>query len=165
MARKKKVALADKPDDHIDLIFTFKYCCMDVVCDEDMYDKEQIKEIKRIVAHLSKEIMIDKSYVSYEGTKFEKTFIREEGWNELCKLVYKTRWGNRCTKTQNLVILEAYKAFIEYYLYQCLTDLGWDCDGINIDMAPDTKFMSEVEVDEIKAWEKYPGKWQTWDWL
>lgn len=162
MARRKK---APTTSENYDLIYTFKYCCMNVECDEEMYDSKQIDKIRWSVKQLSREIVIDKTYVSYEGTKFEKTFITEKGWKELCALVYCTRWGNKCTRYENVVILEAYKLFITYYLYQCLIDLGWDCGGISIEMAPDTKFMSEVEVDEIHAWKDYPGKWQTWDWL
>lgn len=145
-----------------DLIFTFKYCSLDVECNPDIYDDVQILKIKQIVRELSKEIVIDKTYVKYEGTKFEKTFITKHGWKDFCKILIDTRWGNKCTKYQNQVILEAYKMFIKCYIAQCLIDFGYDIDAITLDLTENSRFMSIVERDTIHAWKDYPGKWQTW---
>ena len=31
------------------------------------------------------------------GTKYEKTFLAEKGWKQLCKLLYSTNFGKNAT--------------------------------------------------------------------
>ena len=79
--RRKKTITAPKDSD---LIFVFERCAMHVSCNEEVFSAEEIEYIKWCVTRLSQHIEIDKSYVEYEGTKFEKTFIAEHSWNDLC---------------------------------------------------------------------------------
>lgn len=61
---------------------------------------------------LSREIVIDKTYVDYKGTKYEKTFMYEDGWNSLCELVMKTKFGKKATRDEDARLRESYKAMI-----------------------------------------------------
>lgn len=157
--RRKKTITAPKDSD---LIFVFERCAMCVSCNEEVFSPEEIEYIKWCVTRLSQHIEIDKSYVEYEGTKFEKTFIAEHGWNDLCQMVLKINSRRKTTEYEKAVILESYKFFITCYIYQCLDDLGINIDAVYIEMKADSKFRAEVRIDDIKAWKRYPGKWQTW---
>jgi len=135
---------------------------MVVECDDDVISPDDIEKIKQTVKLLSKKIVIDKSYVSFPENKHEKTFIVESAWKKLCKMVIKSHFSSRSSTDDTATILEYYKQLINFYLYQCLDDLGYDIEGIYIEMAERSKFMSEIEPDTIHAWKDYPGKWQTW---
>jgi len=105
-----KTAINQSDDNN--LMFVFKFACVDVHADPEMYDEEQIDLLIQRVELLSKEIYIDKTYVDYEGTKYEKTFMYEDGWNNLCNLVKKTKYGKKATKDEDDQLRESYKAMI-----------------------------------------------------
>ena len=110
----------------------------------------------------SKHIYIDKTYVDFEGTKYKKTFLREDGWKELCDLVFKTKFGNKCKKDDNDRMLEAYSSIIVCYLYQALSDLGFDVKNIHLEIADQSRFMVEFHKDVCEEWKTYVGPWQSW---
>lgn len=145
------------------LIFRFKYACITCDVDPSVYGEEDAKRLKTAVMALTKDFSIDKSYVDYEGTPYEKTFMLEAGWNSLCDLVKSTDYGKKATKSDAAVMRGAYRKMILCYLYQTLEDLGWDNEAISLDMPDDTKFMVEYEPDVSEGWKWYPGKWQTWN--
>ena len=145
-----------------DLIYTFRYCKVDVEFEENTFDEKAKEKIRYAIKQLSKHIVIDKTYVDFAGTKFEKTFIREEGWNNLNSLVMKTKYGKICSNATYQSLLLAYSTLIVSYLYSCLVDLGYDISSITLNMTPETTFMIEAEVDTIHAWKDYFGKWQIW---
>ena len=64
---------------------------------DEFFNDDEINEIQEAVAVFSREICIDKTYVAYKGTKYEKTFITEKGWKQLCKLLYCTNFGKAAT--------------------------------------------------------------------
>lgn len=49
---------------------------------------------------MSKEIVIDKSYVEFPENNHEKVFILETGWNEFCKLVYEIKFRKKPKPTR-----------------------------------------------------------------
>lgn len=164
MARRiRQTRKRTKKSQPIDWIFIFKYAVMDVSCDPEMYNENDQKKIQQIVRQLCKEIWIDKTYVDFEENKHEKIFMLEKGWNKLCKLVTATYDQKSLTRAQNDELLEAYKLMIICYLNMCLTDLGYDISGICIQMQEGCRFMSEVQLDTMQAWQNYPGRWQTWE--
>lgn len=144
-----------------DLIFTFKYAKVEVDVDPDVYSDEDLVLIQQQVDMLSKEINVDKTYVDYKGTKYEKTFMYEDGWKQLCKLAEKTKYGKNATKAQNEKLADSYRAMIIQYVFLALEDLGYDTSAICLRIVPKTSFMVEIYADNIKH-DNYPGKWQTW---
>lgn len=152
-----------RQSDNVDLIYTFKYICMDVHVNNSYSNEEQL-EIKHKVKEICKEICIDKSYVEFSENKHEDVFMLEDGWNELCKLVLQTKCGKNATKQQNMIMQEAFTLMILCYVYLFLENLGYDNNDIILELAPTGKFMVEYEIDNIKEWKHYPGKWQTWNW-
>ena len=165
MPRKKTTRKSSKQpeQDYIDMIFSFKDCNVDVQFLDDTYDEDEQKEIRDVVKHLSHEFSIDKSYVDYKDTKYEKTFMKEQGWIELCKLADKTNLTTRCSKDDSMQLMICYELMILCYLYQCLGDLDYDLDSIKLSMKVKSYFMSKVQIDTVQEWKYYPGKWQTWD--
>lgn len=160
MPRKPK---RQSKDEKSDLLFNFKYVCINYEMCDDAIDKETQKRIANALKVLTKEICIDKSYVDFAGTKYEKAFLREDGWNELCDLVFKTKFGTKCSYADNELLVDAYKSMIVCYLYQTLSDLGFDIDNIRLEVADNAKFMVKIDKDTFKEWKHYPGKWQTWE--
>lgn len=159
MTKQKK----QKTNKYFDLQFIFKYVFVECIIDDELYSKEEKQKIYDIIKLLSKEIVIDKSYVQFKDNKHEDVFILEEGWNSVCKLAIDTKYGKNATKSENLILMESYMLMILCYLYHCLEILGYSSDGIIIDFTNKSKFMVEIHKDTINEWKYYPGKWQTWE--
>ena len=165
MPRKRKQLPVEQPsnEEYHDMIFSFKGCVVDVEFQDATYDKKEQNEIKIIIKSLSNEFSIDKSYVDFKGSKYEKTFMLEQGWIELCKLADKTNLTSRCTSDDQAQFVICYEMMILCYLYQCLDDLGYNLDAFKLILKGKTRFYTKVELDTIQEWKNYPGKWQTWD--
>lgn len=157
MAKKRKTSKNIVKD----LLLIFKYAKIYVDANPAVFDKQQQLMIRSIANQSAKEVYIDKTYVSYKDTKYEKTFISEEGWNELSELIRATNYGKNATNDQNQLMQDSYKAILVQYVYQFLDDLGYDISNIFIDILENTKFM--VQIYESEQSDNYPGKWQTWE--
>lgn len=161
-----KKSIKNNIQDSSDLIFTFKYCDIEIDYNEEMYDLHEYDKIASLINHMAKEITIDKSYVEFLENKHEKVFIKEEGWNDLCKLVVKSKIhkkakGKELEKiNQQLQII--YVLMIENYLYMILDEFDYDIENIHLQVKPSSYFMTNIEIDNIHAWKYYPGPWQTW---
>lgn len=142
------------------LCLTFKYVNVNVECNPEAYDDMEFKQIQTIVNQLSKEILIDYSYVQHSNTKYEKTFIAEKGWKTLCSALNKTNFGKLCSKEDNDILSAAYSMLIIQYLYQTLNDLGYDVANIYLEILENSKYMAEIQINT--AVDNYPGKWQAW---
>ena len=149
------------------LIFTFNYCDIEIIYNDEIYDLEQFNNIKFLINHMSKEIIIDKSYVEFKENKHEKVFIPEDGWNKLCELVYDQKFSKKIknknsknTIDQELQLI--YKLLIKNYLYLVLDEFEYDINNIILLIKPNSYFIVKTEIDTIEAWKYYPGKWQTW---
>ena len=57
--------------------------------------------------HMAEKICIDKTYVSFKGTKYRDTFIKEDGWNMLCDFVWKAR--KRKSATDHIMLRKAFE--------------------------------------------------------
>jgi len=64
----------------IDLQITIRYAKVKVYVDDDIYDKDELKDIEYAVNIFSREILIDKTYVAFEKSKYAKRFLTEKGW-------------------------------------------------------------------------------------
>lgn len=142
-------------------MLVFKHVEMQCDCNPSEYDEDEANKITYVVSQLTREISIDRTYVDYQGTKYEKTFITEEGWNGLCQLLSDTAYGKKADREDNEALQEMYKLMIVQYVYQCLEDLGYQIEDIHLEVANDARFM--VEILEDKTTDNYPGKWQTWE--
>jgi len=111
---------------------------------------------------LTKEVWIDRTYVEFDGTKFEKTFLLEEGWNALRDLVVDTDFGKKCTKRQSNMMDHAFRSMLPGYFEMIFEDLGWDVDNIEFEIVEDAPIDVEYVKDTAEDWKRYPGKWQTW---
>lgn len=159
--RKDKLKKKKVEEEKFELLFIFKYVCVNCEMNDEL-DEETQAQVNNALKLLTKEIHIDKSYVDFEGTKYKKTFLREDGWKELCDLVFKTKFGNKCKKDDNDRMLEAYRSIIVCYLYQALSDLGFDIENIYLEIADRSKFMVEFHKDVCEEWKTYVGPWQNW---
>lgn len=143
------------------LLLVFKYAKIFTDANPEIYDEQQQKIIQKIANEASKEIYIDKTYVAYKDSKYEKTFISEEGWNALYDLICMTKFGKQVSNDQNQLMQDSYKAIIVQYVYQFLEDMGYDISNIFVDILSNTKFMVQIRECEIN--DNYPGKWQSWE--
>ena len=121
-------------------MLVFKHAQIVCDCNPDQYGKEKAQQIH---------------------SKYEKTFVTEQGWKDLCQILQRTSYGKKATKEDNDLLHEMYKLMILQYLYQCLEDLGYHIEDIHLEIANGSRFM--VEILEDTTTDNYPGKWQTWD--
>lgn len=143
-----------------DLLLVFKHAQLKVSVDPEEYDKETEERLSRIVNCAADEIYIDKTYVDFKGTKYEKTFLTEDGWKNLKDLVEKTKYGRNATVEDSKLLKECYKAIVSQYSYQLLLDLGYDIQSIDVEVLDEFPFMVEFREDNVV--DNYAGKWQTW---
>ena len=122
MARKSKKSSKIVSD----LLLVFKHAQLKVSVNPEEYDKETEEKLSRIVNRAADEIYIDRTYVDFKGTKYEKTFLTEDGWKNLKDLVEKTKYGRNATVEDSKLLKECYKAIVSQYSYQLLSDLGYD---------------------------------------
>ena len=127
-----------------------------------MYDDGDKQDVLDILNQITQEIYIDKTYVAFDGTGFEKTFLIEPGWNALRDLVIETNYGRICTKAHEAVMRMAYRKMIEAYVAAVFADLGWDVDAMEFAVEDDS-FEAEIVDDVAEEWKRYPGRWQTWE--
>lgn len=146
-----------------DFIFNFYNIKLDIFIDPTVYSESDIEYITYIVSILSRDIYIDKTYVLYENTKYTKTFMYEYGWNELCEIIQINKNRKKITKYENELLYGIYEQMIAQYILLCLScDFDYDVSCIDIKIQPKTKINMRCIPDTYCEWEKYPGKWQTW---
>lgn len=145
-----------------EIVYAFKDVRVNFDLNPNVYDEKDVKKVEDALEILSKEIWIDKTYVDFEGTKFEKTFMYESGWNALRELVLDTDYGRKCTKYQREIIDGAYKEMLVEYIRMVFDEMGWDTENMAFLIDDKKPFKVEYYPDTAREWERYPGKWQTW---
>ena len=147
----------------IDTDLIFKFEDVPVIChaDPSVYTDDDIENLTFVVSTICREILIDKSYVAFDGNPYEKTFMKDDGWRELCEIVEKSGYGRRKMKN-HAEVNEAYRAMIICYIEQVFDDLGYDCDNFQFELPKDAEFKISYLKDSTCEWKYYPGKWQTW---
>lgn len=94
------------------MLFTFKYASPLVMPDSGTFTEEAAAKLEETIKYAAKEICIDKTYVNFVDTKYEKTFISENGWKELCRILDLTGFGQNVDKELNDMIQESYRQMI-----------------------------------------------------
>jgi len=146
-----------------EIVYVFRHVCVDCSLNPDVYGEDEKQKALLILRELTKEIWIDKTYVEFKGTKFEKTFLLEEGWNALRDLVVDTDFGQKCTKRQRGMMDRTFRSMLPGYFEMMFADLGWDVDNMDFEIADDTPLDVEYMKDTAEEWKRYPGKWQAWE--
>lgn len=160
---KKRQKLKLDLNKKYDLIFNFYNVKLDLYIDPTVFSNEDIENITNIVKTLAAEISIDKTYVLSKDSKYVKTFMYEDGWNELCNIMVETNFGKNLNKFENLILYDIYDQMVSSYILMCLDlEFNYDTTYINIKLQPKTKLDVECEIDTYNEWKRYPGKWQTW---
>ena len=149
---KKKLTKSSKTKRNINLIYTLKCGKMSVEVNPLSYSEEDIQKIKDIVDTLSKEIVIDKTYVKFKGNHFKDAFIVEDKWYKFNNLVIDSDFGRKSGKMVNDVICETLMAIALTYLYDCISKYGYDESEIEIGFIPKYKFRAEYEEDTRTNW-------------
>ena len=89
-----------------DLVFVFSGFEIEMEFFEQ--DKDFDEDVARCeLTDMAEKICIDKTYVSFKGTKFRDTFIKEDGWNMLCDFVWKAR--KRKSATDHIMLRKAFE--------------------------------------------------------
>lgn len=119
---------------------------------EDIYTNEDKIKIEKIVNSLSKNIWIDRTYVDFKRNRWKDSFIVENKWYELCKLIIKTKSGKNGTKKDNEEISNCLLLLSLTYLYSIIEKYGYDPENIDIYFTKRTKFKCMYELDERTSW-------------
>lgn len=130
------------------------------VVNGDVYSEQDANEIDDIISVFSREIRIDKTYVDFKGTKYEKTFLTEDGWNDFLKLIHK-RIDKRESKKDAAVIAKTCGLIAVKYIETCISEYGYDVSEIKLSIPEKAEFKLTF-AEPSGEWKRYPGKWQTW---
>lgn len=156
-----KVKTSGKNKDNFDIVFEFKNAEFFVTVDPDMYNDIDLAEIEYIVNHMSKDIWIDKSYVDFPENKHKDVFLGLDGWENVCKLVRRTKYGKLSPKLADGILFEAFQLMMTAYMYDILEKFDYDISGINLDVL-NKGIETYFYKDGIQEWKHYPGPWQDW---
>lgn len=123
----------------------------------DVYDEDDYEEMRAMLPCLTEEICIDRSYVKYPKTKYKRTFIENNGWKYLCKLIIDSDFGRKLTYAQAKYLIEAEQEMILCYLYECYEQFGYDTSYmfLEFDDMYQFKFMARYEYDNMQSWRDY----------
>lgn len=161
MANKSK-SFTKQKDDNIELQFHFENVQLFVVTNPDIYNDEDSSKIDEIVQHMSRSIWIDKSYVDFPENKHQDTFLELDGWNKLCSLIKKTKYGKESAGIADDIIVQSLKLMVIAYMYSVLESFGYDIEGIAIDFMHNYRLDVKYYIDTVQEWKYYPGPWQDW---
>lgn len=148
-SKKCKELLLDERPNLIINIIGLK-CCVNV--NENIYSPDDKKRLTYILNTMSKNILIDKTYVNFKGSRWKDAFIVEDMWYELCKLIIKTDFGRKCNKRDNEEITECLLMMAITYLYSIAMSYDFDPENIDICFKKKSKFKASYELDKRNTW-------------
>lgn len=151
--KKAKNSKKNLSDERPNLIINISGLKCHVEINDEIYSEKDKKDIEKIIKHMSKDIWIDKTYVSYKGSRWKNSlFTNEELWYDFCKMVIKTDLGKRGTKKDKELIVNSLVMIGISYLYLSVANFGYDTENINICPKESTKFKSMYEMDDRTSW-------------
>lgn len=112
---------AARPGDDLVFVFSGFGLEMEFLNQDETFNED---EARAALTSMAEKICIDKTYVAFKGTKFKNVFIREDGWNQLCDLIWKTK--KRRTALDHLVLRKAFEQMITAYMEHAAYLLGYD---------------------------------------
>lgn len=162
MPTRVKIDGKYKDKDDFDLMFEFDNVKMFVIANPATYDDDDVAKIEELVNSMSRKIYIDKSYVDFPENKHQDVFLELEGWDNVCKLLKRTKYGKITTDSADSLLHEAFKMMVLTYMYDVLEKFGYDIDDIALDVLNDFGIAVKFYIDIIQEWKYYPGPWQDW---
>lgn len=164
MGKRLKVKVSPGPEgEYKEIVYAFKDVKVECSLNPAVYGPDDREKALGILKQISKEVWIDKTYVDFKGTRFEKTFLTEAGWNALRELVEDTGYGRRCSPEQKKLLDDTFRAMLPGYFEMMFDDIGWNSDDMAFEIPEGTEFTVEYYPDTAEEWRRYPGRWQTWD--
>lgn len=135
------------------LILSISLSEVEVDVNPVMYSDGEISRIKEIIGHMKDHVYIDKTYVSYKGTRWKTAFIVEDKWYRFCKLILDTEFGNKAGDKINDFILGVLQTLSEIYLYHVLVLFGYNPEHIELRFPDKCEIVSDYELDERTRWD------------
>jgi len=127
---------------------------------DSLENEKDLDEIKKEFDLISEEIWIDKTYVDFKENKYEFVFLREDGWNELKRFIWKI-YDNYSIET-HMIIRKTLESIIISYMEHMAVQLGYDPELLYFSVDPDSDINIRLIKDTAKEWLTYPGRWQDW---
>lgn len=144
-----------------DLILEFYNVKFFVIPNPDKFSDKDISRIENIVKIMSDVIYIDKSYVDFPENKYNDVFLEFEGWENLCKLIKKTNYGEKSGEKISLILIDSFKLIITTYMYYILSLYDYNIEDITLDLL-DSEIVVKYFKDTTQYWKYNPGPWQDW---
>jgi hypothetical protein len=148
MANKKQ----SKPHKN-NLIIQVSNLKFDVNISNFIYSPDEIKDIRRIVRKMSRNIWLDRTYVHFRKTRWRDAYIKEKSWDTLCDLIVHTDFGENGSFYEDRAIMEAIIVLSLTYMYSILCKYGYDVQYIELNVKEDSKFKISYELDERTSWD------------
>jgi len=149
LTKKAMLDILDREDPTLILHIQNVKCEVDV--NPDVYNKNDFEYLNEIVTHMSKDIWIDKTYVSFKKNRWRDAFIVEERWYDLVKLLTISTVEKLNKKTQN-ALTEALMLITITYLYQIAEKFGFEVENIDIQVKQNSKIKTELFQDNRTSW-------------
>lgn len=145
-----------------DISFVILGMKFNLAFEDGFFDKNDIAEITQYVDCMSKEMCVDSTYVEKAGSKYKSTFMMEDGWNALCGLIKDSEYGKYLDARSQETLVEAFCMMGKCYMYECIS-LLYDFTHIQVEVDPTKDFEVVFLKEQLDAWKRYPGKWQSWE--
>lgn len=162
MALKSKIKL-NQQSSNDDLLLEFSNIQFFVIANPDTYDDNAVSQIEKIVDVMSKHIYIDKSYVDFPENKHCDVFLELDGWQNMCKLIKKTKYGKISSNSADEILHETFKLIVVAYMYSVLEKFNYNIEDIQLDIVNGSGLDVRYYEDKIQEWKHYLGPWQEWN--
>ena len=98
---------------------------------------------------MSKQIYVDKSYVDFPENRHCDVFLELEGWQIMCKLIKRTKYGKISVNSVDDILCETFKTILLAYMYSTLEKFGYDIENIQLDIINGNKLNVKFYKDTV----------------
>lgn len=123
----------------------------DIDANPEVYSDDDLNMLTEIVDRMSKDIWIDKTYVSYEKNRFRNAFIVEDKWYDFIKLMSISTM-QKLDRRGCKAIRDALTTIAVVYLYQVAERYGFNTEDIEIHISEQAKIKAELFRDNRTTW-------------